>query len=145
MSVKSVNATFNTNDGIMMPGYANRTNLLGMDNNWLAPSLDFIAGGYQERDLLGNKTDFIFAHHAAQNNWLVDTNNYKYISTQYTVNHTENMTFKASIKPINSLRIDLSADRNLMENRTSNLGLDNNRNFDLLNNYINMMKERLYP
>ena len=35
MSVKSVNATFNTNDGIMMPGYANRTNLLGMDNNWL--------------------------------------------------------------------------------------------------------------
>ena len=137
MSVKSVNATFNTNDGIMMPGYANRTNLLGMDNNWLAPSLDFIAGGYQERDLLGNKTDFIFAHHAAQNNWLVDTNNYKYISTQYTVNHTENMTFKASIKPINSLRIDLSADRNLMENRTSNLGLDNNRNFDLLNNQFN--------
>ena len=137
MSVKSVNATFNTNDGIMMPGYANRTNLLGMDNNWLAPGLDFIAGGYQERDLLGNKTDFIFAHHAAQNNWLVDTNNYKYISTQYTVNHTENMTFKASIKPINSLRIDLSADRNLMENRTSNLGLDDNSNFDLLNNQFN--------
>ena len=137
MSVKSVNATFNTNDGIMMPGYANRTNLLGMDNNWLAPGLDFIAGGYQERDLLGNKTDFIFAHHAAQNNWLVDTNNYKYISTQYTVNHTENMTFKASIKPINSLRIDLSADRNLMENRTSNLGLDDNRNFNLLNNQFN--------
>ena len=86
---------------------------------------------------LGNKTDFIFAHHAAQNNWLVDTNNYQYISTQYMVNHTENMTFKASIKPINSLRIDLSADRNLMENRTSNLGLDNNRNFDLLNNQFN--------
>ena len=137
MSIKSVNATFNTNDGIMMPGYASRTNLLGMDNNWLAPGLDFIVGGYQERDLLGNKTDLIFAHHAAQNDWLVDTNNYQYISTQYTVNHTENMTFKASIKPIKSLRIDLSADRNLMENRTSNLGLDADRNFDLLNNQFN--------
>ena len=137
MSIKSVNATFNTNDGIMMPGYASRTNLLGMDNNWLAPGLDFIVGGYQERDLLGNKTDLIFAHHAARNDWLVDTNNYQYISTQYTVNHTENMTFKASIKPIKSLRIDLSADRNLMENRTSNLGLDDDRNFDLLNNQFN--------
>jgi hypothetical protein len=39
MSVKSVNATFNTNDGIMLPGYANRTNLLGMDDNWSAPGL----------------------------------------------------------------------------------------------------------
>ena len=76
MSVKSLNATFNTNDGIMLPGYANRTNLLGMDDNWLAPGMDFIAGGYQERDMLGNKTNFIFANHAAQNNWLVDTNNY---------------------------------------------------------------------
>ena len=137
MSVKSVNATFNTNDGIMLPGYANRTNLLGMDNNWSAPGIDFISGGYQERDLLGNKTDFIFAHYAAGNSWLVDTNNYQYISTQYTVNHTENMTFKASVKPIKSLRIDLSADRNLMENKTSNLGLDDDRYFELLNNQFN--------
>tara|TARA_B100000035_G_scaffold82447_1_gene69099 strand:+ start:39481 stop:46905 length:7425 start_codon:yes stop_codon:yes gene_type:complete len=137
MSVKSVNATFNTNDGIMLPGYANRTNLLGMDDNWLAPGMDFIAGGYQERDMLGNKTNFVFANHAAQNNWLVDTNNYQYISTQYIVNHTENMTFKASIKPIKSLRIDLSADRNLMENRSSNLGLDDDRSFALLNNQFN--------
>ena len=137
MSVKSVNATFNTNDGIMLPGYANRTNLLGMDDNWLAPGMDFIAGGYQERDMLGNKTNFVFANHAAQNNWLVDTNNYQYISTQYIVNHTENMTFKASIKPIKSLRIDLSADRNLMENRSSNLGLEDDRSFALLNNQFN--------
>ena len=63
--------------------------------------------GYQERDMLGNKTNFVFANHATENNWLVDTNNYQYISTQYIVNHTENMTFKASIRPIKSLRIDL--------------------------------------
>ena len=40
------------------------------------------------------------------------------------------MTFKASIKPIKSLRIDLSADRNLMENRTSNLGIGDDNMFD---------------
>lgn len=46
------------------------------------------------------------------------------------------MNFKVSIKPINSLRIDLSADRNLMENRTANLGVEN-ESFALLNNQFN--------
>ena len=98
--------------------------------------MDFIAGGYQERDMLGNKTNFVFANHAAENNWLVDTNNYQYISTQYIVNHTENMTLKPLLG-LKSLRIDLSADRNLMENRSSNLGLDDDRSFALLNNQFN--------
>ena len=137
MSVKSVNATFNTNDGIMLPGYANKTSMLGMDDNWIAPGMEFIAGGYQERDLLGNQTNLIFANNAAENNWLVDTNNFQYISTQYSVNHTENMTFKVSIKPIKSLRIDLSADRSLMENRNANLGIGDNNSFELLNNQFN--------
>ena len=137
MSVKSVNATFNTNDGLMLPGYANKTNVLGMDNQWMAPGMAFIAGGYQERDLLGTQTNMIFANDAYQNGWLVDTSNYQYINTQYMVNHTENMNFKASIKPINSLRIDLSADRNLMENRSSNLGLNDQQDFALLNNQFN--------
>ena len=137
MSVKSVNATFNTNDGIMLPGYANKTSMLGMDDNWIAPGMEFIAGGYQERDLLGNQTNLIFANNAAENNWLVDTNNFQYISTQYSVNHTENMIFKVSIKPIKSLRIDLSADRSLMENRNANLGIGDNNSFELLNNQFN--------
>jgi len=136
MSLKSINATFSTNNGTMLPGYSQSTNMLGMNNQWLSPGLDFIAGGFQERDLLGNKTNFVYANHAYENNWLVDTSNFNYISTQYTVNHTEAMNFKASIKPINSLRIDLSAERNLMENRSANLGTDNG-NFALLNNQFN--------
>ena len=137
MSVKSINGSFNTNDGIMLPGYRNQTNMLGMDDDWLSPGLAFIAGGYQERDLMGTQTRMIYAHHAYDNGWLVDTSNYNYISTQYAVNHTENMNFKASIKPINSLRIDLSAERNLMENRSSNLGLNDFDDFELLNNQFN--------
>ena len=137
MSVKSINGSFNTNDGIMLPGYRNQTNMLGMDDDWLSPGLAFIAGGYQERDLMGTQTRMIYAHHAYDNGWLVDTSNYNYISTQYAVNHTENMNFKASIKPINSLRIDLSAERNLMENRSSNLGLNDFDEFALLNNQFN--------
>ena len=89
-----------------------------------------------KRDLLGSKSNMVYAYNAAQNNWLVDTSNFQYISTQYTVNHTQNMNFKASIKPFNSLRIDLSADRNLMENRTANLGVEN-QSFALLNNQFN--------
>jgi cell surface protein SprA len=136
MSVKSVNATFNTNDGLLLPGYVNYTNMIGMDDSWGGPSLAFISGGYQERDMLGNKTNRIFANDAYQNSWTVDSTNFQYISTQYTVNHTENMNFKASVKPINSLRIDLTADRNLMENRTANLGIEDN-DFNLLNNQFN--------
>ena len=135
MSLKSVSGTYTTNDGIMLPGYANYTNVLGMDDQWMGPSWQFIAGGYQERDLWGQKTEMIFAEHAYNNNWLVDSSNYGLISTQYTVNHTENMNFKASVKPINSLRIDISADRNFMENRNSNLGWDwETDEFSLVNN-----------
>jgi cell surface protein SprA len=135
MSLKSVSGTYTTNDGIMLPGYANYTNVLGMDDQWMGPSWQFIAGGYQERDLWGQKTEMIFAEHAYNNNWLVDSSNYGLISTQYTVNHTENMNFKASVKPINSLRIDISADRNFMENRNSNLGWDwDTDEFSLVNN-----------
>ena len=135
MSLKSISGTFTTNDGIMLPGYANYTNVLGMDEQWMGPTWQFIAGGYQERDLWGQKTGMIFAEHAYNNNWLVDSSNYALISTQYTVNHTENMNFKASIKPINSLRIDITADRNFMENRNSNLGWDwDNDEFSLVNN-----------
>ena len=47
------------------------------------------------------------------------------------------MTFKVSIKPIKSLRIDLSADRSLMENRNANLGIGDNNSFELLNNQFN--------
>ena len=43
MSVKSLNATFNTNDGIMLPGYANKTSILGMDDKWIAPCMEFIS------------------------------------------------------------------------------------------------------
>ncbi|MDG2370406.1 MAG: cell surface protein SprA [Flavobacteriales bacterium] len=135
MSLKTVTGTFTTNDGIMLPGYANYTNVLGMDEQWGGPSWEFIAGGYQERDLIGQRTGMLFADHAYQNNWLVDTSNFGLISTQYVVNHTENMNFKASIKPINSLRIDITADRNFMENRNSNLGWDNDFDaFTLVNN-----------
>ena len=37
MSVKSINGSFNTNDGIMLPGYGSQTNMLGMDDDWLSP------------------------------------------------------------------------------------------------------------
>ena len=79
MSLKSINATFSTNNGIMLPGYSQSTNMLGMNNQWLSPGLDFIAGGFQERDLLGNKSNFVYANHAYENNWLVDTSNFNYI------------------------------------------------------------------
>ena len=56
MSLQNVSLNYSTNDGMLLPGYNNSTNVMGMDNNFFGPSFDFIAGGYQMRDIFG---DFI--------------------------------------------------------------------------------------
>ena len=134
MSLKNVSINYSTNDGVLLPGYNNSTNVMGMDNNFFGPSLDFIAGGYQMRDVFGDTTSNNFARDAYLNNWLVDTANFDIINTQFAVNHTEKLNIKATLKPILGLRIDLTADRNLAENTNSNLGWDDFTNeFDLRN------------
>ncbi len=134
MSLKNVSVNYSTNDGILLPGYNNSTNVMGMDNNFFGPSLDFIAGGYQMRDIFGDTTTNNFARDAYLNNWLVDTANFDIINTQFASNHTEKLNIKATLKPILGLRIDLTADRNLAENTNSNLGWDDfTDEFDLRN------------
>lgn len=124
LSLKSVTVNYNTNDGILLPGYAQATNMLGMDNAFAGPSWQFVAGGFQETDLFGRPTNLNFARYAYSQNWLVDTVGLNIINTQYTVNHNEKLTIKATLKPITGLRIDLNADKNFVENTNSTLGWD---------------------
>ena len=125
MSLKNISGTFSTNDGILMPGFAKNTDLLGMDQNFSGQAWEFVAGGFQEIDVFGNETAYNYAQTAYTNGWLVDSSKFKLINTQYAVTHTEKLNLKATVNPINGLRIDLNADYNVASNNTSNLGIEN--------------------
>jgi cell surface protein SprA len=133
MSLKNVSGTFSTNDGILMPGFGNRTDILGLDENFRGQSWEFVAGGFQELDVFGRPTGLNYAETAYRNGWLVDSTNFGLINTQYAVTHSEKLNLKATLKPIKGLRVDLTADYNIASNNTSNLGVENNGTFNKLN------------
>ena len=125
MSLKNVSGTYSTNDGILLPGFGNKTDILGLDQNFRGQSWEFVTGGFQELDIFGRETAYNYAETAYTNGWLVDTMNFKLINTQYAVTHTEKLNLKATLKPIKGLRIDLTANYNIASNNTSNLGIEN--------------------
>lgn len=120
MSLKSVSVTFSTTDGIMLPGYNQQTEMMGMNTNWSAPGTGFIFGK-QNTDLFGRPSDWgggqnEYAYHAADKEWLIRNSN---LNLPYTTNHTVNFGSRATIEPITGLRIELNADKNVAENQSS--------------------------
>ena len=122
MSLKNVSGTYSTNDGILLPGFANKTDMLGFDQNFEGQSWEYLTGGFQEMDMFGNATSYDYAQTAYSNGWLVDSSKFKLINTQYAVTHTEKLNLKATLKPIKGLRLDLTANYNIASNNSSNLG-----------------------
>ena len=122
MMLKNASVTYSTNDGLMLPGYAHGTQLLGMNSNWKYPGFGFIAG-QQNRDLFGD-TIRDYALIAASNNWLIDSTYSRYVNTQHTVNHARNISARATIEPINGMRIELNADKDVSINTISNFRWD---------------------
>jgi cell surface protein SprA len=135
MSVDNVTGTYATTDGILMPGYDLNTSILGLQanniNSLRSSPYEFIAGGNQEFDVFGRETGFSFGNTAYNNGWVTDS--LQRVAMQYMVNHTEKANFKATVKPITGLKIDLNADFNLVKNTNSTMGFDDNAEFGLLN------------
>ncbi|MFT5600351.1 MAG: cell surface protein SprA [Flavobacteriales bacterium] len=143
MMVDNVTGTYTTTDGILMPGYDRRTDLLGLDGGWENMNdspWEFVAGGAQERDIFGRVTGYEFGRNAYGSNWMVDS--VQNIPSQYMVNHSQKMNIRATLKPITGLKIDLTGDFNLSENKNSTLGFDENDDFDLLNTQYTGMYSR---
>lgn len=139
MSLDNVTATYSTTDGIMLPGYAQNSTVLGLSptgTSFANTPYEFIAGGNQEYDMFGRPTNQgpnAFGVTAYNNGWLTDTSFIGILPTMYQVNHTEKANFKATLKPITGLKIDLNANFNLSENTNSTLGFNEDGEFDLLN------------
>lgn len=119
MSFRNLSITYSENDGMMLPGFATGTSLLGMDN-FGAPSFAFVSGR-QNRDLFGRPTNAwgeydAFAPFAANNGWLVENSN---LNIQHTISHTQSINGRATFEPFKDLRVNLTADRKFTENENS--------------------------
>ncbi|HYG51359.1 MAG TPA: cell surface protein SprA, partial [Flavobacteriales bacterium] len=119
MGIKTASVTFSTTDGILLPGYGNKTQFVGMSPNWTAPSYGFVIGK-QNRDIFGNPNNWgefdEYAFYAADRGWLIKNEN---LNRQYTTNHAKNFQGKMTIEPLTGLKIDLNADKNFSENTSS--------------------------
>lgn len=120
MSLKTVSLTYSTTNGILLPGFKNTNSLIGMDNQWDSPSFGFVSGK-QNYDLFGRPVDWgggqsDYAFFAAEQDWLVKN---QFLNAQYTSNHTQNFSGRASLEPLTGFRIELNADKNKTENFTS--------------------------
>ncbi|MGB0881472.1 MAG: cell surface protein SprA [Vicingaceae bacterium] len=105
MSLKNVAGTYSRNRGTILPGYNQETSVLGQNPGFQAPGFNFISG-LQEDD---------FAFKAATNNWLVNNDSTGLIYN-YATTFSENYNVRATIRPIKTLRIQLTATRTYSEN-----------------------------
>ncbi|MBS1582297.1 MAG: cell surface protein SprA, partial [Bacteroidetes bacterium] len=114
MMIRTGTLTYSQNNGMLLPGWGQKTNVLGMAPNFSAPGFGFILGE-QNQDLSGNIVRD-FASEAASKGWLVHTPS---IFNPYTNTRTETINARLSLEPFKSMRIDLLATRSISENRSS--------------------------
>ncbi len=109
MMVRSASANYTRGEGTILPGFLPEATFLGMDQNFnsngSAPGFPFVFGA---------QTDI--QQDALDNDWL--TQSYL-LSTQYAKTFNENMNFRVTVEPLNSLRIILTAQKTESSNISS--------------------------
>lgn len=113
MTLRTGTITYSQTSGILLPGYAPKTNAVGMDN-FGAPGFGFVTG-QQNHDLSG---DIVrdFATSAAQRGWLVTTPS---IFNPYTNTRNETINARVSLEPFRGMRVELMANRTKADNSSS--------------------------
>lgn len=132
MSLKTVTFNYSINDGILLPGYDEKTEFFGLSNGFSSPGVPFVFGGEQERDIFGRETNNDFALRAASNGWLVGSSS-RYITQQHTVNHAKKFNGRASFEPFRGIRLELTSDYSFSENLTENFMWDSTNTYNHLN------------
>lgn len=98
MSVKNSSFSYVRGQGTLLPGYGEKTNIVGMDPNFNAPGIPFILG-HQDNN---------YFRDAADRGWLEKQPNLNLPSSR---TYSERITARASLEPVNGLRVDLTANR----------------------------------
>lgn len=97
MSLKNINVTYSMNNGTILPGYKQFTNMMGMDNNFAGPTPGFIVGDQSD-----------IRQTAIDNDWLVKTAS---INTPFVQTASTNLNIRANIEPVKNLKIELTGVR----------------------------------
>ncbi len=102
MSVRTLNLTYSSSGGTLLPGYNYGINNFGFGthttNGQMEPGWGFITG-WQDPD---------YAYRAFQRGALTTDQN---LNDAYAMNHTERFTARMTIEPFNGLKIDLTSNR----------------------------------
>jgi cell surface protein SprA len=114
MMVRNGTITYSQNSGILLPGYNQPTNVLGMSPGFDAPGWGFVLG-QQNHDFSGDLSRD-FATYSADQDWLVQTPS---IFTPYTNTRTETINGRLTVEPFKSMRVELLANRTISENHSS--------------------------
>lgn len=111
MSFKNASVTYSQNEGILMPGYAQGTQFIGMDKAFNAPGYGFIFG--QQGDFGDQQQNF--GPYSAGKGWLVRE---KSVNTPHTRTYSDNLQLRGSIDPTTDFRIELTANRQYAQNHS---------------------------
>ncbi len=106
MSLKTVSFTYNETEGTILPNYGQQTSILGMGPDWSAPGFGFIAG-FQE-----SGTSFL--ERAYDEEWLVSDG--AFVSGDFSRTSAKQYSIRATLRPIDGLRIQLEANKSVTEN-----------------------------
>ncbi len=103
MGIKNASVTYSQDNGLLLPGYGQKTSLLGMNSGFTAPGIPFLFGLHE---YFGESKNKKFAPYAASKGWMVQGVN---ITTMHTTTQTEQINFRSSVEPIKDFRVDLTA------------------------------------
>ena len=103
MSLKNITVIYSQNEGTMLPGYSQSSNVIGMDPGFNAPGIGFVLGHQFEN----------FNRQAALKGWLVEN---EYINTQYLETYTEDFNLRVNLEPLPNMRVELNATRSRSSN-----------------------------
>ena len=103
ISPRNLNATYSINNGTILPGYKQSTQLMGMDKNFEGPTAGFVFGS--QKDIRGKAVD---------NDWLVKTQS---LNTPYSKTHGTTLNLRSNLEPLPNCKVELTGS----QSKTSSL------------------------
>ncbi len=105
LALKRVSVSYTQNRTTSLPGYMNKTRMLGMDERWEGPGWPFIFGWQPDNDWLDD---------IAAKGWVTtDTN----LNVPFTQSYSENLNIRGTIEPFPYMRVDLTVTKNYSTNK----------------------------
>ncbi|MFC2138371.1 cell surface protein SprA, partial [Bacteroidota bacterium] len=106
MSTRNVSLSYSNTNGSVLPGYVHNSGFLGRDANYNSPTWGYVFGEVPDTNTLKEKW-------IENKSWFT---NDPYFNDSYTFTHKEDYNARATIEPIEGLRIDLNANRSESRN-----------------------------